>query len=264
MSGIAPLIQLGTGILFINPSGSNLPSNVTPFRPFTIQDFELTVKGKIQKLMGQYNTAENLGRVDQDFSFKFNMGRQDWFALNQMFYADTFAGGGHVVQVLETHTVPATGPYTITVAPPSSGTFYQDLAVEYLGAFGGRFVKGTPSATAGVYSVVESTGVFTFASGDASAAIQISYAYTIATTPGTGYQVNGQFQGWAPALDMWLYDNYKGNFLATSNGTIHLTNGMLAETGYANKRDNYSMSAISGECAMNNAGLIAEFYSALG
>jgi|ERR1700722_217940 len=264
MSGIAPFIQVGTGVIFVNPSGGNLASNVTPFRPFTIQNFDLTVKGKVQKLMGQYNTAENLARVDQEFSFKFEMGRVDFFALNQMFYADTFAGGGHVVQVTEQHTVPATSPYTITIAPPSSGTFYQDLAVEYAGAFGARFVKGTPSATAGIYSVVETTGVFTFASGDASAAIQISYAYTIASTPGTGYQANGQFQGWCPALDLWVYENYKGNYLATANGTIHLTNAVLAEIGYSHKRDNYEMCSISGECAMNNSGLIAEYYSALG
>ena len=238
-------------------------------RPFTIQDFDLTVKGKVQKLMGQYNMAENLARVDQDFAFKFSMGRQDWFALNQMFYADVFAPGGHVVQVTETHAVPGSGPYTITVAPPSSGTFYVDLAVEYAtsatqsAAFGARFVKGTPSATAGVYSVVESTGVFTFASGDAGAFVQISYAYTL-TTPGTGYQVNGQFQGWCPSLDLWIYDNYKGNYLATANGTIHLTTAVLSEVGYSNKRDNYSMCAISGECSMNGSGLVAEFYSALG
>jgi hypothetical protein len=265
MAGIAPFIQLGSGLLFVNPNGSNLAANVTPFRPWTIQDFELTVKGKIQKLQGQYNTAEDIARVDQDWAFKFTMGRVDFFALNQMFYSDVSAGGGHVVNAIFQATVPATpGPYTLTIAPPSSGTFYADLGVEYTGAFTGRFIKGAPSATAGIYSVVPSTGVYTFASADQGASIQISYSYTIASTPGTGYQANGQFQGWGPALDIWVYDNYQAGALAKSNGTIHLTTAKLGEVSYSNKRDNYSMCAISGECCMGNSGLIAEFYSALG
>ena len=264
MSGIAPFIQLGTGILLVNPNGGNLASNVTPFRPFTVQDFELTVKGKIQKLMGQYNSAEDIARIDTDWAFKFSMGRADFFALNQMFYADTFAGGGHVAQWNEQKTIPSSVAYTVTVTPPSSGTFLTELAVEYAGAFGGRFTRVATPTVVGTYSVVESTGVFTFFSGDAAAAIQISYAYTIAATPGTGYQANGQIQGYGPALELWIYDNYKAGSLATSNGTIRLLNCKLSEVSYSNKRDNYSMCAISGECAMSNSGLIAEFYSALG
>jgi hypothetical protein len=263
MSGIAPYIVVGTGYLFAVPSGGNLASNATPLRPFTVQDFELTVKGKIQKLQGLYNVAEDIAKVDQDVQFKFSMGRRDFFALNQMYYSDTFAAGGDIAAVLEAHTIPGSSTYTVTIAPPGSGTFVQELAVEYAGAFGGRFIKVASVTAVGQYSVVESTGVFTFFSGDASAKIQISYEYLSAAT-GTQYQFNGQIQGFGPSLQLFLYDPYIAGTLAAANGTIALTNAKLSEVSYQNSRDNYGKCQISGEAAMNNAGLVSTFYSALG
>ena len=263
MSGIQPYIVVGTGYLFAVPSGGNLAANASPLRPYTVQDFELTVKGKIQKLQGLYNVAEDIAKVDQDVQFKFSMGRRDFFALNQMYYSDTYAAGGDIAQVTEAHTVPASSAYTVTVTPPGSGTFVQELAVEYAGAFGGRFVKVTSVTAVGQYSVTESTGVFTFYSSDASAKVQISYEYSLAST-GTQYNFNGQIQGYGPSLELFLYDPYIAGSLAQANGTIQLTNAKLSEVGYSNKRDNYGMCAISGEAAMNNSGLVATFYSALG
>ena len=113
---------------------------------YTVQDFELTVKGKIQKLQGLYNVAEDIAKVDQDVQFKFSMGRRDFFALNQMYYSDTYAAGGDIAQVTEAHTVPASSARSsawIERHPRRSAVSFQ---------FSGRRFTNSPRGSSGAAS----------------------------------------------------------------------------------------------------------------
>jgi hypothetical protein len=79
---------------------------------------------------------------------------------------------GFVVQK-EAQTVPASpGPYTVAVNAPN-GNWAVDQGVTYANGTALTLVTGTPST--GQYSV--SNGTYTFAAGDASAAVLISYSY---------------------------------------------------------------------------------------
>ena len=73
----------------------------------------------------------------------------------------------------EAQTIPAT-PYQITPTQPY-GNWAQDDGVTY--ANGTALTKVAMSPTAGQYSV-SSTGVYTFAAADTTAAVLISYSYT--------------------------------------------------------------------------------------
>lgn len=74
----------------------------------------------------------------------------------------------------EPATIPASGPFTITVA--NAASFVEDLGVE---GTGGPFTKVTGSPSSGQYSVDEETGIYTFNGGNASAPVTITYRYSV-------------------------------------------------------------------------------------
>ena len=73
----------------------------------------------------------------------------------------------------EPATVPGTTPYTVQ-AQQALGTFVSDIGVTY--ANGTALAKVTGNPAMGQYNV-NSTGLYTFAVGDANAAVALSYAY---------------------------------------------------------------------------------------
>ena len=92
----------------------------------------------------------------------------------------------------EAQTVPSSpGPCTITVA--NAANYNDDLGVYYtagganagIGTTSGVFQRVSAPSQAGQYSVNFATGVYTFASADATAPVLISYTYNVT---GTGYK----------------------------------------------------------------------------
>lgn len=102
----------------------------------------------------------------------------------------------------EAHTVPASAPYTVTPTNNAArsfdcGTFSGGacslLTVAY--SAGGTLTPVTGTPTTGQYNIAPATGLITLSSGDASAALNVSYSYwntsvngqyTIASISGTG------------------------------------------------------------------------------
>lgn len=100
----------------------------------------------------------------------------------------------------EAAAVPSSTPYTVTVANASS--YIDDLGV-YYAATGNRFTRVTTPSTAGQYSVNLSTGIYTFAATDASAAVLISYAYTLSS--GKKLVITNQVMGYTPVFKATFY-----------------------------------------------------------
>lgn len=239
MSGPAAIVgqyaQYGS-LLYVNPTGQDLAANPQPVYPFTIQDLSITVKGKPDSLRGQQRLAEDVAIGDIEVTGKFGIGRKDWLVFQQMFLADTTNTGGSAVQPLEPHLIPTT-PYEITIAPPGSGTFAEDLGVMYSPS-GKRFVPVASVAGAGQYS--QTAGVYTFDSADGAGtvAVVISYLYTLTT--GETYQMNNQFQGYGPQLEFFCVDRYQQtggipNSIWLKAVKVHA----LGDIG--SKRDKYAM-----------------------
>jgi hypothetical protein len=103
----------------------------------------------------------------------------------------------------EAQVVPATGPYTVTVA--QAANFVDDLGVWYASGnnAGDRFTRITTPAGAGQYSVNLATGIYTLSAGDASAALLISYLYN--TTSGKKLVVTNQLMGYTPTFKATFY-----------------------------------------------------------
>lgn len=254
-------IQYGSAFLFVRPTGGNLPASPQPVFPLTVQDVEVNVKGKIDELRGQYQWAEDSATGDKTGTGKFGIGRKDWYLFNNLYFADLVTAGGESVSYLEPHTIPAvTGPYTITVAPPGTGTFAEDLGVVYA-SNGLRLQQQTAGLTqAGQYQV-SNVGVYTFDVADASVPILISYAYTLTT--GNTYQVNNQIMGYGPQAEFFLVDRYQ---LEAGISNCLLLNAVKVSSigNVGNKRDKYAMPEVEFTIFANAANRIMSPFVAAG
>lgn len=143
--------------------------------------------------------------------------------------------GQSLVAVDQSNAIPAT-PFTVTIAPPNSGTFAADLGVRNK-ADGTVFVRVASAPTAGQYSVNEGTGVYTFASADnvSGITVVIDYRYTVAAS-GAGISVTQQPIGAAPSYEL----TFRGLYLAKQI-VIVASNVVSDKLAWASKLDNWSM-----------------------
>lgn len=254
-------IQFGSGRLFLNATGGNLPANPTPMQALTIQDVQIDIAGDLKELKGASQFPDDVATGDKKGTGKFAVGRKDLQLFNQIFSADIVATGGTSVYP-NFSAVPTSNAVTIT--PPGSGTFETDLGVTYAGS-GLALVKVASTPAVGQYSV--SAGVYTFAAGDAAAAagVVISYAYTLTT--GNTYQINNQPLGYGPQVEMFLVDTYQPKNVGTSSApiweynVIHLYAAKINKITLGNKRADYSIPEVDFAYFQNSAGKVIEMFS---
>jgi hypothetical protein len=252
-------IQFGSGKLFINPNAGNLAANPTPLKCLTIQDVSVDIAGDIKELKGSSQFPDDVAVADKKGTGKFSVGRKDLTMFNQIFFADVTVSGGISVVADEPHSIPATTPFTILIAPPNTGTFSTDLGV--INATTGRALERVPSSPAtGEYSVNETTGTYTLAAADEGIALTISYSYT--TTTGATYQVNNQQLGYGPQVEMFLVDTYQP--VSGLYSVIHLYAAKVSKISIGNKRVDYSMPEVDFSYFQNAGGRVIDMYSNVG
>lgn len=248
--------QFGIGGVFGNANAGNLAANPTPSRFMTVQDVDVTIDQQLKELKGQYKFPDDVAPGEMKLTGKIGTGRIDYQLWNNLFFADSFATGEDAIALAEAHTVPASTPFTVTIAPPSSGTFVGDLGVQY-SATGQPFTKVATVAAAGQYAI--SGGVYTFDSADASAGVLISYTYAL--TSGHTLTVNNQLMGYGPVFELWLAEPYQafgGN--AGLNG-LHLYACRLSKLNQPFKRDDYLIIDHEFEAYPNAAGQVCQFFA---
>lgn len=230
---MAPLpgIQFGSGVLFAVPVAGNLPTNPTPQEVGIIQNVKLTISGDIKELFGQKQWAVDSAVGKRSIKGSFEFAQMDNSFFNQCFFSDSVAVGIISTAYNELHTIPAMTTFTATV---SNIPVVQDLGVVNL-TTGARMTKVASAPATGQYSVVLSTGVYTFASADASVPIAISYTYAQSTV-GTTLTTSNHVMGWGPILSMTIPLLYQG----VSNA-INLPNVRLGKIDLSTKLDDYAM-----------------------
>ena len=176
------MYQFGIGGLYANPNGGNLGTPTGPQKFGVIQDVSVDIDQKLVELRGQLKFPNDVAPGDMSIKGKAAFGQIEVETYNALFFANTITYASAVVFVPnEAQTVPASSVYTITVNHPT--TFGEDYGVNY--AVSGAALQQVVSVTAvGQYSVNTGTGMYTFFSADASAAVVISYTYTPASTTG--------------------------------------------------------------------------------
>jgi hypothetical protein len=245
-------LGFGAGFLYAMPAGGNQPTNPTPVQIGVIQNVKLTFSGDIKKLRGQYQYPVDTAVGNREIKGSFEsaqFGLSNW--NNIMFGESGTTAGGLVLQNAEAHSVPATGPFTVTVNNNTTPTIWsQDAGV--LDATTGQPLQavGTGPAT-GQYSV--SAGVYTFAAADEGRALLINYYYT--TTAGSSLQILNHPMGWGPIVSMDLTMPYQG-----FDKNIYLYNVRIGKIDLSTKQDDYTMGSSDWEAFANPAQQVARIY----
>lgn len=234
----------GTGQLFATPVGGG-----APLRFGALQDVSVDFSGDIKQLFGQYQYALDNARGKTKIEWKASSGNIDAEAFNQIFFGETLDAGDELVQVInEAGAVPAMAAYEVTVT--NAANFVMDLGVFY--AASGLPLKqvAAGSEATGAYSV-SAGGVYTFAVGDASAAVLLNYLYESAATGGS-LEISNQLMGTTPKFQLVLSQIYDGK-----NFTLLLYSNVADKLSLPLKQDDYLIAELSGQAMADAANRVA-------
>jgi len=245
------LLTFGAGELFaqmIRDAAGNVITNPTPVRIAGLQEMSLDFSGELKEFYGQnrYALATAMGKVKT--SGKMKGALINGFALNNLFFGGTMSTGSMKALYADTtgQAIPAS-PFQITVTPPSSGSFVDDLGV--IDGNGLTLIKVASAPTTGQYSV-SNAGVYTFASVDATTTVYISYSYTYTLTTGKQIVLNNAAMGQAPAIKLAYLARYQGKKCLVELESITSTKlGMFSA-----KNDDFSVPEIDFSAQTDAAG----------
>ena len=244
------LYGFGAGALYGTPLTDAFGvaiANPTPILFGVLQDVSIDISADVKELYGQNQFAEAIGRGKAKISGKAKFGRINGYLLNSLFFGQTMTSS-IVADVNDTvgSLIPTT-PFTITVTPPNSGTWSQDLGVR--NNVGNPMVRVASAPVTGQYTVA--AGVYVFAAADVGLLVFISYQYTAASTVAKTSTVANVAMGAAPTWQCDLSDGY----LAGST-TLTLFRCLATKLSFATKQDDFMIPELDFSAFVNPAGQI--------
>jgi hypothetical protein len=219
----------GSGLLYTTRTDI---SGQAPIRFGAFQDLQLDFSGEVKELFGQNQFALDVARGKVKIQAKAKFAQISAPIMNAIFFGGTVATGQTISQYGEAGTVPAATTFIITVA--NAATFVTDLGV-YDAATGTPFKRVTVAPTlTNTYEVDTATGIYTFASVDASRAVLIDYTYT--ATTGFTMASGNPLMGTTPRFSTSFAQTYGGN-----TTTITMPNCVSSKLTMPTKIDDYVM-----------------------
>lgn len=182
-------------------------SGIGPRQFGVLQDIQIDFDWTDKELYGQLQFPVAIARGQGKITGKAKFAQILGLLYSDIFFGLTPATGQFAVAQLEAATVPAVTPYMVTVA--NAASYNDDLGVVYASS-GKRFNRVTTPSSAGQYSVNFATGIYTFSSADASAALLISYTYNVPSSGGK-LTITNQLMGITPNFKATFYTNYSGS-----------------------------------------------------
>ena len=208
------VIEFGSGVLFGKPVAGNLPTLPTPFKFGVLQEVTIDFKADLKKLYGQYQLAVATARGKLDNTIKGKLAVYDPNMLNQLYFAQESTPGYNLIADPESHTV-NTNVVTVTNTP-----IVADWGVQY--ALTGQQLTYQPNASAvvtGQYSVNLASGIYTLDETDGTK-VKVSYTYFV--NSGATITINNQLMGYAPELQMLLYNKFRNKYLSIQLNDVTL------------------------------------------
>jgi hypothetical protein len=227
-------IAFGAGSLYgtqlLDASGNTI-TNPTPVRFGVLQDCSLDVSFESKMLYGNQQFPIAVGRSKGKISVKAKAAQISAPLMNAIIFGQTVTTGQQLVSIDEGPTAIPTTPFQITVT--NSATFVADLGV-YNASTGLPMKRVASAPAAGQYSV-SVAGVYTFASADQVAGVQvkINYSYTIAAS-GNKIAVANLLMGYAPSFQAELILPFQGK-----NLYVKLNNCISSKFSLATKLDDF-------------------------
>lgn len=181
------------------------PLGGPPLRFGSLQEISVELDVELVRNRGnmQFGSVPTINNMAMKFIAK--TAQISGLALHQLYFGSTPTAGSQGLVRDLVATVPASGPYTLTPAVPNSGTWAQDMGVQY--SVSGIFLVPVSSAPAqGQYTVV--AGVYTFNAADHGAALTLNFLFTQAT--GISINQTNPWKGLAPQWQAVLVGQYNG------------------------------------------------------
>ena len=195
-------LAFGAGALWGNRTDVT-GSGIGPDQFGILQDIAIDWDWTTRELWGQYQFPLDIARGQGKIAGKAKFARIFGAIYGDLFFGQVPAAGQLTVTENEADIVPATSPYTVTVA--NAANYADDLGVYYASGSnaGNRFTRVTTPSAAGQYSVNTATGIYTFAAADAGAALLLSYLYNSAA--GKKLVLTNQLMGFTPTFKATFY-----------------------------------------------------------
>lgn len=235
--------QFGTGVLSAERTDV---ANATPALFGVLQEVTVDFSFTNKLLRGQNQAPVDVARADLAITAKAKVARINAVMFNNVFFGQTLTLASGIAEAINESAVAAT---TITVA--NAATFVSDEGVLYgSGAANGQQLDRVASApTVGQYSVVETTGVYTFAASDGGKTMLINYKYG-ATNMRKITGVN-QLQGAGPVFRLSLSNQFKGGVM-----NLVLYQGMASKLALPMKNSDWVIPELDMDFYADNSGNI--------
>ena len=201
--------SFGSGILWGIPTadanGAAI-ANPTPVQFGVLQDVTVDVGFDTKLLHGQNQFPVAAGRGKGKITGKAKFAQVNGALFNSLFFGQTMTAGIIADVYQTTGTAIPTTPFTITVTPPSSGTYSFDLGVR--NSHGVPMTRVASAPATGQYS--QAGAVYTFAAADVGQIVYINYQYTATSTTAKKMGVINLPMGYAPTFKAELSMPYNG------------------------------------------------------
>ena len=231
-------LAFGTGILYgvmLQDATGTAQANATPIQFGVLQDVSCDISFEEKLLYGASQFPVAVGRGKAKAAFKAKAAQLSGQVLGDIIFGTGTTAGIKDIVPNFAASVPASTPWQVTIAPPSTGTYVSDLGVTYA-ATGLPLKKVSSAPTLGQYSVNASTGVYTFATTDASAQVLISYEYSATSTTAKVAAISNQLMGYAPTFRSALDLSFGGK-----NLTLMFNNCVSSTFALPFKNDDFSI-----------------------
>ena len=243
-------LAFGAGVLVATPSGG------APQQFGTLQDASVEFDFSVKQLLGQFQfpvaVARGAGKITGNAKFANINGP----LLSKIFFNTTPIVGQKLWAYNEAATIPAVGPYTVTVA--NAAHFDADLAVAY--AATGVQLQQIPSGTPATGQYTVAAGVYTFASADDGKAVLITYSYTQSST-GSAAVIPNNLMGVAPTFQIDFYQTNPN--IAGAQWSLRLYACMSSKLSLASKLEDFTIPEMDFSAFANAANNLGEINTAI-
>jgi hypothetical protein len=243
-------VQFGTGVLSAIPNAGNLAANPSPQNVGILQDAQIDFAGDIKELFGQNQMPVATARGKMKVTGKAKLALLDPNMLNQIFFGQAQNVGVNRFVYNESHTF---GSVISTVPVTNLATFNTDYGV-IGGTTGKQFIKVTGTPLIGQYKNT-GTGTYTFAATETELSVFISYTWTDVSS-GSTITLNNQLMGYAPYVQMILYNSFRGELFA-----IEMYSCVLGKISLPTKQEDFWIMDIDWTCNVNAAGILGKIYA---
>jgi len=241
-------VTFGSGLMFAVPlkdgNGHDI-TTPTPVQFGVLQEVSVDIQFENKMLHGQGQLPVAVGRGKGKIGGKAKFAQINGALYNSIFFGQTLSKSILAVQSDFVGAVIPASPYTITPAPPFSGTWQTDLGV--VDANGKPMTRVASAPATGQYSVA--AGVYTFAAADTAKKVYITFEYSAVSTTANKIDVVNLPMGYAPEFSLYLANPFRGKI-----NSLKLYACVSTKLAVGGKNDDFTVPEMDFEAFTNDAG----------